>query len=124
MRRPAGAGRMTAPGTRIVIVGNGMAGSRLAQELVARDPERRLHISVFAAERHTSYNRVLLSELLAGRTHIEDIALTPPGWYDANDVVLHAGVAATSIDRSARRITGSDGRTTPYDVLVLATGSQ
>ena len=109
--------------TRVVIVGNGMAGARLVQELRARDQDRRLRITVFAAERHASYNRVLLSELLAGRTTVDDIYLTPDGWYDDNDVVVHGGVAVTSIDRSRKQVTAADGRVTDYDVLVLATGS-
>lgn len=109
---------------RVVVVGNGMAGSRLVQELRARDPQRRLHITVFAGEPHSSYNRVLLSELLAGRASVEDIYLTPNGWYDDNDVVLHGGVEVTAVDRSARRVTAADGTTTAYDTLVLATGSR
>jgi assimilatory nitrate reductase electron transfer subunit len=109
--------------TKVVVIGNGMAGSRLVQELRSRDPDRRLRITVFAAEAHASYNRVLLSELLAGRTSIDDIYLVPDGWHDVNDVTVHAGVAVTAIDRGAKQVTASDGTVVEYDVLVLATGS-
>ena len=115
---------MTKAVTRVVIVGNGMAGSRLVQELRARDPQRRLELTVFAAEAHASYNRILLSELLAGRTTVDDIYLTPTGWHDDNGVTVHAGVAVTTIDRQRKRVIGADGTVTPYDVLVLATGSR
>jgi len=109
--------------THVVVVGHGMAGARLVQELRARDPYRRLRITVFAAERDASYNRVLLSELLAGRTRVDDIYLTPDGWFDDNEVVVHGGVAVRSVDRWAKKVTADDGTVVPYDVLVLATGS-
>ena len=49
---------------RTVIVGNGMAGSRLVGELRSRD--RRMPITVFGAEEARPYNRVMLSNVLAG----------------------------------------------------------
>ena len=109
--------------THVVVVGNGMAGSRLVQELRARDPDHRLRITVFAAEAHASYNRILLSELLAGRTSVEDILLTPDVWYADNGIALHNGVGVAAIDRSAKTVTATDGTVVGYDVLVLATGS-
>ena len=108
--------------TRVVVIGNGMAGSRVVQELRARDSA--VAITVFAAEAHASYNRILLSELLAGRTQVDDIYLVPDGWYADNDVAVHAGVAAVSIDRDRRVVVGDDGTIAPYDAVVLATGSR
>jgi len=107
--------------TRIVVVGNGMAGSRLVQELCARDAG--LDITVFGAELGGCYNRVLLSHVLAGDTHADDIVLTTTDWYDEQKVVLRSGVAVVAIDRPAREVVADDGSRTPYDVLVLATGS-
>lgn len=109
---------------RVVVVGNGMAGSRLVQELRARDVDRSLHITVFAAEPHAAYNRILLSELLAGRSRVEDIYLTPNGWHEEHDVVVHRGVSVASIDRTARQVVATDGTIVGYDALVLATGSR
>ena len=110
--------------TRVVVVGNGMAGARFVQEARRRAPVGQLQLTVFAEEPHASYNRVLLSELLAGRTTVDDIYLTPDGWHDDNDVVVHAGVSVTSIDRRAKTVTAADGTVAAYDVLVLATGSR
>ncbi len=103
--------------TRVVVVGNGMAGARLVDELVRRDP--RACITVFGAEDRPAYNRILLSDVLAGKRRHEDVVLAPvPG-----SVVRRQGTAVTSVDRAARTVHAQDGSTTPYDVLVLATGS-
>lgn len=102
---------------RVVIVGHGMAGTRLVRELTALD--RTLAITVFGAEPHPPYNRVLLTNVLAGKAGEDDIRLS-----DEADVDVRTGVAVTSIDRSARTVTTSTGDVVGYDVLVLATGSQ
>jgi assimilatory nitrate reductase electron transfer subunit len=104
----------------IVVVGNGMAGSRLVWELRNRGGPP---ITVFGAEESQPYNRVMLSNVLAGRSAPGDIGLTDPGWYAANDVDVRLGVPVTGIDRAARTVTSADGAVTPYDALVLATGS-
>lgn len=106
---------------RTVIVGNGMAGSRLVAELRARD--RDLPITVFGAEAWQPYNRVLLSDVLAGRAGPGDIRLTDPGWYAAHDVDARLGEEVVAVDRDARTVIAADGTATPYDRLVLATGS-
>ncbi|GAA4061987.1 FAD-dependent oxidoreductase [Actinomadura miaoliensis] len=105
----------------IVVVGNGMAGSRLVSEIRARD--RRVALTVFGAEPQQPYNRVLLSNVLAGVTGPEQIGLVDPAWYDANDVDARLGVEVVRVDRDARRVHASDGSVTPYDTLVIATGS-
>jgi assimilatory nitrate reductase electron transfer subunit len=101
-----------------------MAGSRFAEELRFRDPGRRFTLTVFGAERHAAYNRVLLSDVLAGRTDPGDIGLTAPGWAGRAGVDLRLGVEVTAIDRAARAVLAADGTRTPYDTLVIATGSR
>jgi assimilatory nitrate reductase electron transfer subunit len=107
--------------TRIVVVGNGMAGSRLVSELRARD--REVPITVFGAEAAQPYNRVLLSNVLAGATAPGDIGLVDPGWYAVNGVDARLGAEVVAIDRQRKTVTSADGTVTPYDTLVLATGS-
>lgn len=103
--------------TRVVVIGNGMAGSRLVDELCRRDPTVR--VTVFGAEDRPAYNRVLLSDVLAGKRRHDEIGLAAaPG-----RVVQRRGVGVVGIDRAARTVTADDGSTTPYDALVLATGS-
>ena len=105
----------------VVIVGNGMAGARLVLELRGRD--RALPITVFGAEETPPYNRVLLSNVLAGASGPGDIGLITPEWYAAHDVDVRFGDPVTAIDRAARTVTSAGGAVTPYDTLVLATGS-
>jgi len=101
---------------RTVVVGHGMAGARLVEDLRALDPDAA--ITVFGAEPDPPYNRILLSDLLAGRAAVDDLVLGGP-----SDVDIRSGVAACAIDRAGKVVTGSDGSQAPYDTLVLATGS-
>jgi assimilatory nitrate reductase electron transfer subunit len=116
-------GRLTRPkvARSLVVVGNGMAGARLAQELRARRDD--LPVTVIGAESGGTYNRVLLSHVLAGTARADDIALTSLDWYACHDVTLLAGVRATGIDRDARTVRTDSGLEVPYETLVLATGS-
>jgi assimilatory nitrate reductase electron transfer subunit len=106
---------------RLVVVGNGMAGSRLVSEVRARDPQAR--ITVFGAESRLPYNRVLLSNVLAGSSDPDQVRLLDPSWYGTHRVEAVSGSEVVAVDRRARTVTTDDGRCAPYDVLVLATGS-
>ncbi|WP_166354734.1 FAD-dependent oxidoreductase [Phytoactinopolyspora limicola] len=110
--------------TRVVIVGNGMAGSRLVQELRARDPQRHLHITVIGAEPDPAYNRILLSSVLAGSLTAADVEMVSPSWYASEGVDLRLGVAVEHVDRVRQRVLTTAGEHIGYDRLVLATGSR
>ncbi|MBR8745108.1 FAD-dependent oxidoreductase [Nocardiopsis sp. MG754419] len=107
---------------RIVVIGNGMVGARLAEEVARLDPEgTRVDLRVVGAEPHPAYNRVLLSGVLAG-THTPDhIRLPVP---DTPGVSVRTGVSATHVDTTARRVTLDDGTALDFDELVLATGAR
>ncbi|MCT9932700.1 FAD-dependent oxidoreductase [Planotetraspora sp. A-T 1434] len=107
---------------RLVVVGNGMAGARLVSEVRARGKDVR--ITVFGAETRQPYNRVLLSNVLAGTSSPEQVRLLDPRWYADHNVTARLGVTVTTVDRDARTVVASDGTREPYDVLVLATGSE
>jgi assimilatory nitrate reductase electron transfer subunit len=104
---------------RLVVIGYGMAGARLVSEVHGRDPG--IGITVLGAEPHRAYNRILLSNLIAGRSAEADVHLVEPA---GRGVALRLGTAAAGIDRSARVVTTVEGDLVPYDRLVLATGSQ
>ncbi|WP_432588372.1 FAD-dependent oxidoreductase [Streptomyces sp. HD1123-B1] len=106
---------------RVVIVGGGMAGTRLAQQLTAAPPAGAgpLRVTLIGEEPHPAYNRVLLAEVLAGRYAPEVIALPDP----APAVHRLGGVRAVRLDRDTARVLCDDGRSLGYDTLVLATGS-
>jgi nitrite reductase (NADH) large subunit len=107
---------------RLVLVGNGMAGARMLEEISARAPGR-YDIAVFGAEPHGSYDRIMLSPVLAGEKTFADIVTHDRAWYAEQEIELIAGEAAVAIDRDARLVLGERGTARPYDVLLLATGS-
>ena len=106
----------------LVVVGNGMAGCRAVEELLARDPGR-YRVTIFGAEPHVNYNRIMLSPVLAGEKTFDEIVINPRDWYDGNGIELVAGDSVTGIDREARTVTAASGRSVSYDKLLIATGS-
>ncbi|MFC0135029.1 assimilatory nitrite reductase large subunit [Massilia eurypsychrophila] len=113
---------MNAPRQSLVVIGNGMAGMRTVEELLKLSPEL-YDITVFGAEPHGNYNRILLSPVLAGEKNIDDIMLHPRQWYADNGITLHAGDPVVHIDRRRRMVRSKSGREVWYDRLLLATGS-
>jgi nitrite reductase (NADH) large subunit len=108
---------------KLVLVGNGMAGMRTVEELLKLAPDL-YDITVFGAEPHGNYNRILLSPVLAGEKMVEDIITHPRSWYAERGIALHAGDPVVSIDRARRVVMSELGRRVPYDRLLLATGSR
>ena len=110
------------PREHLVVIGNGMAGCRAVEELLARDPAR-YRVTIFGAEPHVNYNRIMLSPVLAGEKSFEDIILNSPEWYRDNGIELVTGDAVVAIDRAAKRVTAASGHSVAYDRLLVATGS-
>jgi len=108
---------------RLAVIGNGMAGARLVEDVITRGGRDRFELTVFGDEPHGNYNRILLSSVLSRSHKPDDIFLNPLSWYRSNGVTLHAGTRVESIDVSARRISASNGVSGQYDKLVIATGS-
>jgi nitrite reductase (NADH) large subunit len=107
---------------RLVLIGNGAAAMRTLEELLELAPQA-YDITVFGAESHSGYNRVLLSPLLAGEKRTEDIVTHPPSWYAEHGIVLHSADPVVHIDRARRRLRSQRGVEVEYDRLVIATGS-
>ncbi|WP_179510410.1 nitrite reductase large subunit NirB [Sphingomonas melonis] len=110
------------PRPHLVVVGNGMAGCRAVEELLARDPQR-YRVTIFGAEPHVNYNRIMLSPLLAGEKTFDEIVINDRAWYDDHGIDLVAGDPVVAIDRDAHDVTARSGRTIGYDKLLIATGS-
>jgi nitrite reductase (NADH) large subunit len=108
---------------RLVVIGNGMAGMRTVEELLALAPEL-YDITVFGAEPYGNYNRIMLSPVLAGEKSVDEIILNTRDWYAANGITLHAGDPVTEIDRKKRVVRSASGVTAHYDRLLIATGSK
>ncbi|UIJ46103.1 nitrite reductase large subunit NirB [Sphingomonas cannabina] len=107
---------------RLVVVGNGMAGCRAIEELLARDAGR-YQVTIFGAEPRVNYNRIMLSPVLAGEKSFDDIVINGHDWYRDNGIELIAGDPVAAIDRVGRTVTSRAGRTVAYDRLLIATGS-
>ncbi|HVK99236.1 MAG TPA: FAD-dependent oxidoreductase [Dongiaceae bacterium] len=108
---------------RLVLIGNGMAGIRTLEELLAIAPDR-YQISVIGEENHGNYNRIMLSPVLAGEKNLDQIILNGEDWYAQHGIQLFKGEKAMQIDRIHRRIHTDSGLIIPYDKLILATGSR
>jgi nitrite reductase (NADH) large subunit len=127
---------------KLVVVGNGMAGARVVEEILKRAPEE-FEITMFGAEPYGNYNRILLSNVLNGSQSATDIFMNPLSWYRENDIRLHAGVRANRIDRERRVVIGTPLKKDalaysadaaaepsassieePYDNVIIATGSR
>ncbi|HEX2855841.1 MAG TPA: nitrite reductase large subunit NirB [Opitutaceae bacterium] len=133
---------MNPPKKKLVVVGNGMAGARVVEEVLKRAPGR-FDITMFGAEPYGNYNRILLSNVLNGSQSATEIFMNPLSWYRENGIKLHAGVRALKIDRERKVVTGTplkkealayavdaaaatDGVAVgeSYDHVIIATGSR
>lgn len=106
----------------LVVIGNGMAGCRAVEELIARDPTR-YRVTIFGAEPHVNYNRIMLSPVLAGEKTFEQIVINDHAWYATNTIELVTSDPVQAIDRAAKTVTARSGLTVSYDRLLIATGS-
>jgi nitrite reductase (NADH) large subunit len=106
----------------LVVVGNGMAATRLVDELTRRSLGR-YSIIVIGSEPRLSYNRVLLSSLLAGEIEEAALELKPSTWWGRHGVTTLYGQSVVSIDRERRMVALASGTSFSYSKLVLAIGS-
>ncbi|MGH8461875.1 MAG: nitrite reductase small subunit NirD [Stenotrophobium sp.] len=120
---PAGVrGKVAQQKPRLVVVGNGMAAMRVVEEILRIAPDL-YDITVFGAEPHGNYNRILLSPVLSGEKQVEEIMLNTPDWYARHGIALHVGDPIVNIDRPRRTVRAHSGYETTYDRMLLATGS-
>jgi nitrite reductase (NADH) large subunit len=107
---------------QLVCIGNGMAGIRTIEELIKIDPDK-YDITVFGAEPHVNYNRILLSPVLAGEKKFEEIVLNTEEWYEKNHITLYKGHQVTEVHRLKQTVTTNQGIVKSYDRVLFATGS-
>ncbi len=106
---------------RLVVVGAGMASGRALETLFETEPGR-FDVTLFGAEPRGNYNRIMLSPVLSGEKTYVEIVTHDAAWYDAHGVTTRFGEAVTRIDRARKVVITAQGET-PYDKLLLATGS-
>jgi nitrite reductase (NADH) large subunit len=117
-----GGKRMEDSKEKLIVIGTGMAAGRAVEEITARAPER-FEITMFGAEPHMIYNRILLSEVLAGTKSPEGVFLYSADWFDKHGVSLISGARVEWIDRERKLVGVEGGVTAAYDKLIIATGS-
>jgi nitrite reductase (NADH) large subunit len=108
---------------RLVVIGNGMAGARAVEEILARGGADLFDFVMFGEEPYGNYNRILLSNVVNGAQDASEIFLNSLAWYTENNIRLHAGVKAIAIDRTSKMVIGTGGIIEGYDKLIIATGS-
>ena len=86
--------------------------------------EPRFDVTVFGDETHVNYNRIMLSSVLAGEKAADDIVINRSSGTQKHNIDLRVGVRIVDVDAVAKTVTGNDGSVTPYDTLLLATGSR
>jgi nitrite reductase [NAD(P)H] large subunit len=106
---------------KLVVVGNGMAGVACVEQILKHAPK--FEITIFGDETHVNYNRILLSAVLAGEKAADEIHLNGLDWYEKHGIALRLGVRITEVDAERKTVTGDDGSLTPFDKLLIATGS-
>ncbi|MBV9653683.1 MAG: NAD(P)/FAD-dependent oxidoreductase [Acetobacteraceae bacterium] len=109
---------------RLVVIGNGMAGARAVEEVLARGGADLFEITMFGDEPYGNYNRILLSNILSGVQDKSEIFLNPLDWYAENNITLHSGARVTDIDRAAHAVKTANSTVVHYDKLLIATGSR
>src|SRR5579862_6577924 len=98
-----------------------MAGVACVEQILRHSPK--FEITIFGDETHVNYNRILLSSVLAGEKASDDIVLNGLDWYQKHGIDLRLGVRIVGVDSHSKTVTGDDGSVTPFDKLLLATGS-
>ncbi|WP_273779224.1 MULTISPECIES: nitrite reductase small subunit NirD [unclassified Acinetobacter] len=119
---------ITNPGTssekmKLVLIGNGLAGMRCLEDLLDMVPDR-YDITVIGEEPWGNYNRIMLSPVLSGEKHMDDIMLHSHAWYADKGIRFIAGDPAVNIDRARKQVYTKHGEVVAYDRLILATGSK
>src|SRR5882757_2195585 len=112
------------PKMKLVVVGNGMAGARAVEDVLAGGGADLFDIVMFGDEPYGNYNRIMLSNVLSGAQDTSEIFINPLDWYTENHIKLHAGARVTKIDRSSHMVRSDRGITARYDKLLIATGSR
>ncbi len=106
----------------IIVIGNGMVGQKLLENLVETGAHQHFNILTFSEEPRPAYDRVGLSSFFSGKS-ADDLSLIPEGFFQQHDIGIHLSEAVTEIDREQKVISTKTGNRYAYEVLIIATGS-
>ncbi|MEC0129022.1 nitrite reductase large subunit NirB [Paenibacillus pabuli] len=108
--------------TKLVVIGNGMAGVKCVEEIIALGPDT-YEIVIYGNEPRPNYNRIMLSKVLQGEHSLQDILINDWTWYDDHGIRLRTGETINRINTHAKYVETESGIRETYDILILATGS-
>lgn len=104
------------------MIGNGMAGVRTVEEILKRNTDS-FDITIIGDEPYPNYNRIMLSNVLQGKTTVDDIYINDWSWYEENHIHLITGEKVIKIDRNKKELVTDKNQLINYDELIIATGS-
>ena len=107
---------------KIIIIGNGVAGTFAAQNIRTQDKD--IEINIYSQEKYPYYTRIKLPELISEKITIDDMIVFKKDWYEKNNI-------KTFLNKRVKRIHPKDKQisiegqedTINYDKLIIATGS-
>lgn len=105
---------------RYVIIGNGVAGTTAAETLRKNDPN--CSIQLITNEPYPLYNRVSLPRFLQGVLEEKRVMIRDFAWHEQRNIQLLTETLVTSVNTDERVVVTNDGRTLPYDALLIASG--
>ncbi|WP_239748774.1 MULTISPECIES: nitrite reductase large subunit NirB [unclassified Mammaliicoccus] len=108
--------------TKLLMIGNGMAGVRTIEEILERDPDR-FEITIIGKEPYPNYNRIMLSNILQNKMTKEETIMNPYKWYEEHNIRLITGDKVVKIDRELKQVETEHGVKVSYDQMIIATGS-
>jgi len=88
---------------KLVMIGNGMAGVRTVEEILKRNTDS-FDITIIGDEPYPNYNRIMLSNVLQGKTTVDDIYINDWSWYEENHIHLITGEKVIKIDRNKKEL--------------------
>ncbi len=106
----------------LVVIGNGMVGHTFLSDLMASDIKDCYEVITFCEEPRAAYDRVHLTEYFSGKS-AEDLSMVEDNFFQENNITLHLGDKAESIDLKKKTVLSAKKTLIHYDKLVLATGS-
>lgn len=107
---------------KLVMIGNGMAGVRTVEEILKRNADI-FDITIIGEEPYPNYNRIMLSNVLQGKTSVDDIYINEWSWYEENKIHLLTGEKVIKINREKKKVITDKYQVINYDELIIATGS-
>lgn len=108
--------------SKVVIIGNGVAGDSAATVISRAHQEADLKI--FTREEYPFYQRTRLGEVLSGQSSAEDIILHDARWYADHNIDLQLETAVGVIDPDEKLVKTDSGGEFSYDKLLLAPGAK